>query len=146
MSKPHPFDWRLPRAILPLENFDFPEAHVRSNFNHDVIWGLTAPQMAGSRVQMTPEEIRDAIRDCQISDDTKAYLHEVFQQCGGFRIKLLFHSCGASLYELARTMISCEVRHPFVAEWMNCRSPCYQPDPRGHGRWWLDRIALGGFR
>lgn len=56
------FEWRRRRSILPLENFDFPGAHERTDFDRDIIGGLTSPRVAGSSYQMSPEEIRDAIR------------------------------------------------------------------------------------
>lgn len=83
--------------------------------------------MAGSSFQMTPIDIRDTIRSGKFDKLQKSYLSEVFEHCDGLDIRLFRHSCGASLYELARTMIACQVTHPFVAEWMNCRSPCYEP-------------------
>lgn len=76
---------------------------------------------------MTPEEIRDGIRTGDLEVQQRHYLTEVFEQCDGLDIRLFRHSCGASLYELAKTMIACKVRHPFVAEWLNCRAPGYTP-------------------
>ena len=120
------FEWRRRRDILPLENFDFPRAHVRSDFDHRIISSLTRPRMAGSSFQMSPDEIRDTIREGRFTDVQKSYLAEVFEQCDGLDIRLFRHLCGVSLYELARAMIECRVTHPFVAEWMNCRSPYYE--------------------
>jgi len=78
---------------------------------------------------MTPVEIRDVLRSGDFTAQQRSYLAEVFEQCDGLDIRLFRHLCGASLYELARAMIECKVRHPFVAEWMNCRSPVYSsPD------------------
>lgn len=121
------FEWRRRRSILPLENFDFPGAHERTDFDRDIIGGLTSPRMAGSSYQMSPEEIRDAIRGGNLDEHQKSYLSEVFEQCDGLDIRLFRHLCGVSLYELARAMIESRVTHPFVAEWMNCRSPSYDP-------------------
>ena len=121
------FEWRRRRPILPLENFDFPRAHERTDFDPNIISGLTRPRMAGSSFQMTPEEIREAIREGDLDEQQKSYLAEVFEQCDGLDIRLFRHLCGVSLYELARAMIACQVTHPFVAEWMNCRSPNYDP-------------------
>ena len=121
------FEQRRRRTILPLENFDFPRAHVRTNFDPNIIGGLTRPRMAGSSFQMSPEGIRDAIREGDLDEQQKSYLAEVFEQCDGLDIRLFRHLCGVSLYELARAMIECRVTHPFVAEWMNCRSPNYDP-------------------
>lgn len=121
------FAHRRRRSILPLENFDFPRAHKRTDFNRDIIGGLTRPRMAGSSFQMSPEEIRDAIREGDLDERQKSYLAEVFEQCDGLDIRLFRHLCGVSLYELARAMIVSRVTHPFVAEWMNCRSPNYSP-------------------
>ena len=120
------FEWRRRRGILPLENFDFLEAHKRTNFDSSIISGLTRPRMAGSSFQMTPEEIRDAIRQGAFHGLQQSYLAEVFEQCDGLDIRLFRHCCGVSLFELARAMIACRVTHPFVAEWMNCRSPHYE--------------------
>lgn len=121
------FEWRRRRPILPLENFDFPRAHERTDFDSSIIGGLTRPRMAGSSFQMSPEEIRDAIREGDLSEQQKSYLAEVFEHCDGLDIRLFRHLCGVSLYELARAMIASRVTHPFVAEWMNCRSPNYDP-------------------
>lgn len=121
------FEQRRRRAILPLENFDFPRAHERTNFDPNIIGVLTKPRMTGSSFQMSPEEIRDVIRKGDLDEQQKSYLAEVFEQCDGLDIRLFRHLCGISLYELARAMIECRVTHPFVAEWMNCRSPNYDP-------------------
>lgn len=121
------FAWRRRRRILPLEDFDFPRAHIRTDFDHNIISSLTRPRMAGSSFQMSPEEIRDAIREGNLTKLQKSYLAEVFEQCDGLDIRLFRHLCGVALYELARAMIECQVTHPFVAEWMNCRSPHYDP-------------------
>ena len=136
LRKSHPLSWREPRDVIPLVNFDFPAAHVRSTFDPDIIGSLTHPRMAGSRVKMSQEEIRDTLRSGDFSDDAKAYLLEVFKQCDGLDLKLFRHTCGASLYDLARAMIACKVRHPFVAEWMNCRAPNYHPSEINYQRWW----------
>lgn len=122
-----PFSWRRRRNILPLENFDFPRAHMRTTFRSNVIWSLTGPRMAGSSYQMTPEQIRDTIRKGEFEPIQKSYLAEVFEQCDGLDIRMFRHCIGVSLYELAKCMIACRVTHPFVAEWMNCRSPNYEP-------------------
>ena len=127
------FEWRRRRNILPLENFDFPRAHIRTDFDRNIISILTKPRMAGSSFQMSPEEIRDAIREGDLTKMQKSYLAEVFEQCDGLDIRLFRHLCGVSLYELARAMIACQVTHPFVAEWMNCRSPNYEP-PKNEDR------------
>lgn len=123
------FAWRRRRDVLPIENFDFPDAHIRSDFDPNIIGGLVSPRMAGSNFRMTPEEIRDVIQTGKFTNKQRSFLAEVFEQCDGLDIRLFRHLCGASLYELARAMIECKVRHPFVAEWMNCRSPNYSsPD------------------
>ena len=121
------FELRRRRSILPLENFDFLGAHERTDFDPNTIGALTRPRMAGSSFQMSPEEIRDAIREGDFNEQQKSYLAEVFEQCDGLDIRLFRHLCGISLYELARAMIASQVTHPFVAEWMNCRSPNYDP-------------------
>ena len=121
------FELRRRRSIRPLENFDFPRAHKRTDFDPNIIGGLTRPRMAGSSYQMSPEEIRDAIREGDLDEQQKSYLAEVFEQCDGLDIRLFRHLCGVSLYEFARAMIESRVTHPFVAEWMNCRSPNYDP-------------------
>ena len=121
------FEWRRRREILPLERFDFPRAHIRADFDREMILDLTVHRTAGSSVQMTPEEVRDGIRTSKLDEQQRHYLAEVFEQCDGLDIRLFRHCCGASLYELARTMIACNVRHPFVTEWLNCRAPGYVP-------------------
>lgn len=121
------FKWRRRRGILPLENFDFQEAHLLTDFDRNIIVSLTRPRMAGSSYQMSPEEIRAVIRKGEFTDVQRSYLAEVFEQCDGLDIRLFRHLCGVSLYQLARAMIACQVTHPFVAEWMNCRSPHYEP-------------------
>ena len=136
------FAWRRRRDILPLENFDFPNAHIRSDFDPDTIGGLTSPRMAGSNFKMTPVEIRDVLRSGELTAKQCSYLGEVFEQCDGLDIRLFRHLCGASLYELARAMIACKVRHPFVAEWMNCRSPNYS-SPESEKRIYRMRGSLG---
>ena len=138
-DRSHPLSWRLPREVISLDAFDFSEAHVQSDFDPTMIGSLTHPKMAGSRVKMSPEEIRDTLRSGRISEDAKAYLLEVFKQCDGLDLKLFRHSCGGSLHQMARTMIECNVSHPFVAEWINRRSPNYQPSDEDYHRWWPDR-------
>lgn len=129
------FVWRRRRDVIPLDNFDFPAAHVRAEFDGKVIGGLVRPRMAGSNFQMSAEEIRDAIRSEDLTDLQKSFLEEVFEQCDGLDIRQIRHFCGGSLYELARTMIACKVRQPFVAEWMNCRSPNYSSPDYERRRW-----------
>ena len=121
------FAWRRRRKILPLSYFDFPEAHICTRFDPSVLSDLTIFRMAGSSFKMSPQEIRDAVRSENLSKLQRGYLAEVFEQCDGLDIRMFRHNCGASLYELARTMIECEVTHPFVSEWMNSRSPKYDP-------------------
>ncbi|MYD43218.1 MAG: hypothetical protein F4W90_04915 [Gammaproteobacteria bacterium] len=123
------FAWRRRRDILPLECFDFPRARVRADFDKAIIGSLTGPRMAGHSYKMTPYEIRDLVRSGDLNKQQKCYMYEVFEQCDGLNIRLFRHCCGASLYELARTMIACRIRHPFVAEWLNCRAPGHEPPP-----------------
>ena len=127
--------WRNRRDVIALENFDFPDAHKRVEFNGDIIGSIVHPRMAGSSFRMSAAEIRDAIRNENLTKLQKGYLAEVFEQCDGLDIRLIRHFCGGSLYELARTMIACEVRQPFVAEWMNCRSPNYSCPDHERLRW-----------
>ena len=135
MSK-HPLDWRNPRDVVPLENFDFKEAHIRSELDRSMIWSLTAPRMAGSPFAMNPEEIRDVLRSGEFRDHEKGYLLGVFKQLSILDAKLFRHSCGASLYELARAMIEVELKHPFVVEWLNCQTQNYQLSEADQRRWW----------
>ena len=122
------FEWRQRRKIIPLENFDFPAAHTRSEFNPDTIGGIVNPRMAGSSYKMTAEEIRDAMIAGNFDQSQKGSLAEIFEQCNGLDLRLIRHLSGVSLFELARAMIECNVTQPFVAEWMNCRSPNYEPN------------------
>lgn len=121
-----PLSYRRRRSVIPLENFDSPRLHKRAPFESSAIWSLSAPRMAGFSIRLTPKDIRDALLSKEIDEDTKSYLRQMFEQMGPLDIRLFRHNCGASLYELARTMIECEVTHPMVAQWMNCKAPNYR--------------------
>lgn len=70
--------------------------------------------MSGWRDKMTPEDVRDALRRDSLNDDEKAYFGEVFNQMDGIDFKSFLHACGASIYELARTMGECQINALFV--------------------------------
>ena len=80
---------------------------------------------------MTPEELRDALQsDDFLNDVVKCYIRELFEQFNGLAMRQFRHACGASAYELAKAMIASNVDHPFIAEWMNCQCPTYEPHER----------------
>lgn len=128
-----PLSWRRRRNVIGLENFDHPQFHRRARFDADTILALASPRMAGFDPKMTPMQVRDALHEGHFAtDEVRSYIRELFEQFNGLDIRRFRHACGASLYELARAMIACNVNHPFVAEWMNCQSPNYEPPERKH--------------
>ena len=125
------YAWRRRRNVIALENFDFPHLHQRSRFDADRILALSSPRMAGFHPKVTPEQLREALSKGDFAEDTvSSYIRELFEQFNGLAVRQFRHSCGASVYEMARAMIGCNVDHPFVAEWMNCQSPNYKPHER----------------
>ena len=124
----NPFGWREGRPIYPLESFDYPKAKIRSEFNPVLVHGLTAHRMSGWRFKMTAQHVRDALRREELTRDELTYFCEVFNQFDGIDFELFLYSCGASIYELARTMIACSVRTSFVKEFINHLSLSYDHD------------------
>ena len=125
----NPFGWREGRSIYPLETFDYPKAKIRSEFKPVLIHGLTAHRMSGWRFKMTAQQVRDALRREELTHDELTYFCEVFNQFDGIDFKLFLYGCGASIYELARTMIACSVRKAFVKEFINRLSSSYVRAP-----------------
>ena len=122
------YDWRQPRDILPLEKFDFPVAHIRGKLDSNFIGSVSAQRMAGCSIKMSPTEIRDTLIEGEFSNDDIVYLRNLFLQFDGLELKLFWQRSGGTLYEMARAMIACTIRHPYIAEWMNSRTPGYTPN------------------
>ena len=143
-SRADPLAWRCHRDILPLKRFDFPKAHTRAHFDDQTLASIACGKMSGSTLQLSPTEVRDAVRSEPLNADQRDYLHGLIKQFDGLEIRLFSHCCGASIYELARTMIACDIRHPFLAEWMNCRVPGYEPPWHFWRAWPLGLEGIDG--
>ena len=119
------YAWRDGRPILPLSTFDYLSSHTRSLLDIDFIYSVSESRMSGWRFSMNPIEIRDAIRSGKLNKHQLAYLSEVFSQLDGVDFKLFIHKCGASIYEVARTMSMCKINDVFVREFMNTYSEIF---------------------
>ncbi len=135
MGESHPFDWRLPVPILPLEKFDLPGMHERSEFKGHNIASMSNSRMAGSAIRRSPEQIRDMIRSGDMNDDDRSYLRGLVVQLDCEDIRRFTMQCGVSRYEMARAMIACDIQHARLAEWINSHVPGYQLQ-RNHHRTW----------
>ncbi len=135
VSESHPFDWRLPVPILPLEKFDLPGMHERSKFSPGNIASMSNSRMAGSAIRRSPDQIRDLIRSGEMNKDDRAYLRGLIVQFDCEDIRRFTMQCGVSRYEMARAMIACDIRHHQLAEWINGHVPGYQLQ-RNHHRTW----------
>lgn len=143
-SSADPLAWRRHRDILPLKHFDFPEAHKRTRFDESVLASIACGKMSGNTLDLNPVQVRDAIRSERLDTDQRDYLHGLITQFDGLEMRLFSHCCGGSIYELARTMIACNIRHPFLAEWMNCRAPGYEPPWHFWRAWPLGLEGIDG--
>ena len=124
-SQKSEYSWREGRPILPLITFDYLCARTRSQLDTDFMHSVSEARMSGWRFSMNPIEIRDAIRSGNLDKNQLAYLSEVFGQLDGVDFKLFIHKCGASIYEIARTMSVCHINDVFVREFMNTYSEIF---------------------
>lgn len=133
--------WRHPQDVVALKHFDFPAAHKRGLFNPKFVAAVSTQRTAGCRTSMTPEEIRDAIRQDpeRVSQKHRVYIRWFMSELSLVELKWFRFEGGVSLYELARLFITLEIRQPILVEWLNCASNLHQRSivSASHA-WWPD--------
>lgn len=132
------YAWRLPGEVITLENFDVPRLHRRGEYDARALDLLMSPRMAGSVIRRSPDEVRDAIRSGEFSDDDKRFLHGLLKQFDRYLVRCFLLHAGISPYELARAMIASKVRQQRLTIWMNRHSPNFKGEDIFRRTWDVD--------
>ena len=122
-----PYAWRHPQPMQPLSSFDYPIARRRGHYNERDVSSFSTHRMCGWDPQLTPLQIRDALRKSKPSKDELAYLREMIIQLDSVDFGNFVRSSGASIYEIANIMSQFEITSPILMHYINFYSLDYQP-------------------